>query len=626
MIRDLYDNAIRDQQLQIGLSGRSESDVPLLPFDPNAPPDVVTDQLVIAPNYIDNSDFDFSKDGYINSPMVGGDDAEELYNFYRQRFIKVTDVVVSGSPTATINAASAPFSSSYSYPMNFVLLNGKTGGEALSGTLTRVSDTQATLSVNAENDITDGVLWFGTALAESSTNAIKASSHSTFATETANTIIPRWDKTNGWVELGSNTADRFDVATPLPVNFIRGGITYYFRGIVAKRSGASLGDPIRLSIGIWDATSGQDRFLESSNFDLSVAVVGTTGSTTYSYVVLGDLDDGTTIISDVVTITNGNATLSASNYNRLTWQNKTGILRFRIYRETGGVAKRVFTITNGGGDYNDYGTDEGETLGSLPTASVVRPIAYKVTEGTFNPGDTGWIPVLIPIEIPSTYNTSNTTGKQWLRIGVEGAAGDARLILLDRIMLSVSDGGWQRSARDFNRILNQNPSSLPTETDQGDTGIGRCFPLDTLILVCDADGTNIREMPIGEVDKGMFVVAGSRKINRVQDILPGVSSALTTIVLSNGVTIRCTPSERFITSRADHNGTPISSLTLGDEIMCWNNGRVEKATIECYVTAPESVDIRTLVLHPGHLFVVGVQNGLGAIAHNRKADVDLILL
>ncbi len=595
-----------------------------LPFDPTAPPDDTSDTVVIAPNLLDNSDFDFSKDGYVNNPTVGGDAAQECYNWYRQRFIKVTDIVISGAPTPTANAASGPFKSSYSYPMDFVLLNGNTGGAALVGTLTRVSDTQATLSVSAQNDIpSGGVLWFGTTLAENSTNAVKASGHSTFAAnEGANDIIPRWDKTNGWLEIGSDNDDRFDLACPLALNYVRPGLIYYFRCIVKLRSGASTGSDIRLSAGIWDATSAQKRFLESSNMDLSVTPVGTTGATTYKYVVLGDLDDGTTVISDVVTITNGNASLSTSNYNRLVWENATGIIRFRIYREVGGVVKRIFTITNGGHDYNDYGTDEGETPVALPTAGTTRPIAYKVSSA-FNPSADGWASVNVQLEIPASYDTANTTGKQWLRVAVEGTCGSERMVLIDRIMLSTSNGGWQRSARDLAKIANQNPSSLPSGSDQGTTGIGpRCFPADTPIFICDYDGSNIREINIGDAKRGMLVLSGSMRPNMIKKVRPGRTTEMVSCVLSNGISFRCTPSERFITSRADVKGTRIDRLTLGDEILCWNNGRVEKATIEQMTLSETDEEVFTLSLTPQKTFVVGVSNGCGAIAHNRKFEGD----
>jgi len=517
MIGSNKNTEINNQLVQIAINTRdrgSAVDPAALPFDPANASDTTTDIIVIAQNWIDNSDFDWSKDGYNNNPLLGGDVAYECYNFYRQRFIKLTDLVTTATSTAVTSAA-GKFKATYTYPMDFVLLNGKADGSALSGTLTRVDDNNATLSVAADNTLTDAVLYFGTALAETAANALKSSGHSLYAAnEGALDIIPRWDNTNGWGEMGSDIAeDSFDIATPLPLNFIRGGITYYFQVLLTQRAGTTSGSPVRLYAGIWDATSTQKRFLESSNLDLTASTVGTAGGTTYNYVVIADLDDGTSIVSDVFVLATGNAVLSASNYNRLTWQNAVGVLNFRIYRSVGGVVKRIFTIRNGGHDYNDFGTDEGETPVALPTAAVVRPVVYKVSSAFDLASPGAWSLCRITLEIPSTYDTSLTTDKQWLRFGIEGETGTERLILFDRVGLSSSDGGWQRSARDFDKILNQNPSANPTSTTQG--GVGGCFTLDTPVLVCEQDGSNKRFIPIGETDAGMFVFSGGNRVYRI---------------------------------------------------------------------------------------------------------------
>lgn len=632
MISSDRNSNIRTQQIEIAINQRAGQDADalsttVLPYDPANAPDDDTTAVVIATNHIDNSDFDFSKDGYVNSPPAGGDAAEEAYNWFRQRFIKVVDAEISAAPSTTVKSGAGPFNAAYTYPMDFVLLNGDAGGVALEGTLTRVDDNEATLSTAAQNNLpSNGVMWFGDALAESSANALKASGHSTFAAnENTNTKIPRWDKTNGWAEIGSDTEDKFDLACPLAINFVRGGLVFYFRCIVAMRSGGTPADPVRLSVGIWDATATQKRFIESSNLDLDVDVVGTTGATSYKYRIIADMDDGTNIASDEVTVANGNAALSTSNYNRLTWVNATGIQNVRIYREVGGVIKRVFTIRNGAQDFNDYGSDEGETPVSLPSAGVLRPIAYKVS-GAFNPTSaTDWVAVKIRLEIPSTYDTSQTTGKQWMRIAVEGDTGSERMITLDRISLSLSDGGWQRSARDLNKILNQNPTSNPTETSQGNTGIGTCFTLDTLVVVCDQDGSNLRSIPIGEIEVGMFTFSGGTRVSRVRRIKPGWADTVFAIELSNGITFQCTPTEKFITSRADKSGTRIDDLTLGDEILCWVKGRVETATVESIVIIPNSepVPVRTLSLHGRKTFVAGNADLCGAIAHNEKPIFEL---
>jgi hypothetical protein len=607
-----------------------------LPFDPNNAPDDATSPLVLGQNQIDNSDFDYSKKGYTGAGAA--DDDQECYNFYRQRFIKVTDVVTTAASN-TITSASNPFSSSYTYPMDFVLLNGGAAGVALSGYINRngadnsaklYSDAAFTTPLNVTPTLVNATLWFGTTLAESSTNAVKASGHSTFAAnEGTNTKIPRWDRTNGWLEMGSDTADKFDITTPLPINLVRAGVTFYFRCIVSQRSGTSGSGPVRMSFGIWDSSSAQKRFLEGSNFDISGSPVGTTGATSYDYNVLADLDDGRTLVSDTVTIANGNASLSALNYNRLTWANVVGVLRFRIYRKVGGVTKRIFTITNGAHDYNDYGTDEGETPASLPTAGGVRPIAYAVSTA-FDPEDIGsgsWLAVLMQVTVPATYDSSATTDKQWLRIQVEGNTHDERMILMDRVMLSTSNGGWARSARDLNKIATSVPSSTPPDGGgQGGTGTddgreGTCFPLDTLVLACDRDGKNVRPVPIGELKRGDYVFSGDRRVFRIRYIRSGTAKELAVFTLSHGVQLFCTLTERFITSRADVKGTLISNLTLGDEMLGWSNGRVSRETIEEYVVCRANEPVRTLKLAGGHTFVVGaIVDGefRGVIAHNEK--------
>jgi hypothetical protein len=626
-------NDIDYQRLQIAINSRTggSSDETrgrrTLPYDPSAPPDDTSTTVVLAQNSLDNSDFDYSKLDYTGAGA--GDDAYECYNFYRQRFIKEIDVVTTAASNV-VTSASSPFKSTYTYPMDFVLLNGGASGVALVGYINRngadnsaklFSDVGLTTPLNVTPTLAAAVLWFGTSLAENSTNALKSSAHSTFAAnEGTNTIIPRWMRTEGWVELGSNAADHFDIATPLPINFVRAGLTLWFRCIVSQRSGTSGTGPVRVSAGIWDATTARQRFLESSNLDLSAAAVGTTGATSYDYVVLADLDDGRTIVSDTATVANGNASLSTSNYNRLTWQNASGVIRFRIYRKVGGVTKRIFTITNGNHDYNDYGSDEGETPASLPTAGEQRPIAYAVS-GQFDPeeiGDGTWMTVLIAISVPETYDSSTTTGKQWLRFQIEGNTHDERMVLLDRVSLSTSNGGWNRSARDLNRIATGNPSSQPPDGGgQGDGGIGDggCFVLKTPIVRCDQNGENQREVEIGsitleDVSRGYYVFAANR-VRRVRRFRDSQTKTLVHCILSNGVGWTCSMSQKFVTASSDLRGTRIDALTLGDTVQGWDRDRVTSERIVFYEfeDLDEPSMVRTLSLAGGKTFIAGSLTG-----------------
>src|SRR5439155_115251 len=161
--------------------------------------------------------------------------------------------------------------------------------------------------------------------------------HSLFAANEGTDLnIPRWDRLHGWAEMGSLTVERWSLDAPFGQNIIRPGLPMFAIAIVKMRdTAAAMPNGARFYFGCWDATAARDRWIEGDNFDLSVTPVGATGSTTVSYKAVGTLSDGSQIESDTATITNSNATLSASNYNRLTWINAPGILDFTLYRLKG---------------------------------------------------------------------------------------------------------------------------------------------------------------------------------------------------------------------------------------------------------------------------------------------------
>jgi hypothetical protein len=79
---------------------------------------------------------------------------------------------------------------------------------------------------------------------------------------------------------------------------------------------------------------------------VTVAPVGTPGSTTYSYVVTAVTEYGETIASNTATTTTGNATLSGANLNRITIPMVPSAAGYRIYRTVGGgsVGYLGFTV------------------------------------------------------------------------------------------------------------------------------------------------------------------------------------------------------------------------------------------------------------------------------------------
>jgi hypothetical protein len=71
----------------------------------------------------------------------------------------------------------------------------------------------------------------------------------------------------------------------------------------------------------------------------SVANVGVTGATTYTYVIVAKLTNGGVSPSANITTTTGNATLTGSNLNRITITDVPGARRYDIYRTVGGATQ-----------------------------------------------------------------------------------------------------------------------------------------------------------------------------------------------------------------------------------------------------------------------------------------------
>jgi hypothetical protein len=75
---------------------------------------------------------------------------------------------------------------------------------------------------------------------------------------------------------------------------------------------------------------------------------GTTGATTYSYVVSAVTPTGETLPSQATTTATGNATLSSTNYNAIAWQPVPGATAYNIYRDAGGTTQGLIgTVEDG---------------------------------------------------------------------------------------------------------------------------------------------------------------------------------------------------------------------------------------------------------------------------------------
>lgn len=106
---------------------------------------------------------------------------------------------------------------------------------------------------------------------------------------------------------------------------------------------------------------------------LGVTPQGTTGTTTYSYRVSAINDVGETLACVSVATTTGNATLSATNFNRLSWTAVTGATGYNIWgRKATGLGETYMATVYGLVTYDDQGGDD-------PSLSLIPPEANTTT-------------------------------------------------------------------------------------------------------------------------------------------------------------------------------------------------------------------------------------------------------
>jgi hypothetical protein len=99
----------------------------------------------------------------------------------------------------------------------------------------------------------------------------------------------------------------------------------------------------------------------------TLATHGTAGSTTYYYKIVGVSGTGLSLPSAEANITTGNATLSSSNYNIVTWTQMAGAESYNVYRSTTSGTETKITSAVTALSYNDVGN---AASGALPTINT----------------------------------------------------------------------------------------------------------------------------------------------------------------------------------------------------------------------------------------------------------------
>lgn len=115
--------------------------------------------------------------------------------------------------------------------------------------------------------------------------------------------------------------------------------------------------------------------------NLTVTATGTTGSTDYSYKVTAFNAAGETLATSATSISNGNATLSSSNYNALNWDDVSGATGYNVYGRTASGLGETYLDTVYESAYDDKGSRSPSTTLYVPEANTTGGI--KATMAVF---------------------------------------------------------------------------------------------------------------------------------------------------------------------------------------------------------------------------------------------------
>lgn len=530
-------------------------------------PALAPTQYGVSPNYLPNSHPEWSLDAFSNAgitPSTAGDDNRECYNWFRQ--LGTSDA----SPTTNLLAT-------------------------------------ATEALKREYSGAEHSLWA--------------------ANEAVDLDIPRWQGADGQFLLGGVT-DNWDIACPLPTDFVSPGLTFYVYLEAMLATGAELPDGLQFYCGVWDNTAGQRKYLEGDDFTPTATVQGVAGSRTLEYKILAETDSGTQMLSTLVTITTAPATLTSENHIRLQFAGAPGFIYYGIYRKDGSTYRLVHEIRNSIDlDFFDMQETAGSIEAGFPTLSATRPQAYAQTR-TFEPTETVFTPHTLTLQVPVTYDSSQTaSGNQWFRFGVTGlmGTGDEHGIIIRRINLSTGYGGWTHSERDSlaassptSRAASAPPSGNPTgDPSGGGSGGSNCVTLDTEIQVVSRELTDggyadlIGNVAMGDLKRGDFVAYGA-SVLPVQRTRTGKVPFVYEIETENGKVLRCSESHRLIRSRLDRTGKAAKQLQVGDLVLTEDNG-FRQSRISRIGRIIGEVVVKSVQLPSPHLFVTN-----GIVSHNSK--------
>lgn len=286
-----------------------------------------------------------------------------------------------------------------------------------------------------------------------------------------------WDKASGIAVMGGNKG----FYHPLVKNIAIPGAVIYVRFQI-KHSDAA--DPIpngyKIQASFWDNTAGQLKTIEGAVWDVvATPAVPTPGAFTRQYILKVDSTSGV-FYSDVIgpaTVNNQVSVSSIDNTNfvNVSWMSFPESRSYTLYRFDNEFNewRQIAFITNGALQFQDKGGRDG-ALFIPPGSNVNAKAQVRIDNFNLYISDVSFSNLIFAIRVPSNYDYSLTTSKQWLRIDILDSSDayatvDDRALFIDKVAVGYNNGTWTMSAKDMNSnatIVTTTPP--PTNMPGGD--------------------------------------------------------------------------------------------------------------------------------------------------------------
>lgn len=550
-------------------------------------------------NHIRNGDLHFTRNNYLYTVDYAGGTGEDgnvsleaahVYAHPKDTAIDTTGAITTGTAALTITTPSFIAGDA---GVQIIVYGAGAAGANLVTTISGApgSTTTCTLAANAGTTVTTARVRFRLLqLREDSTDenadaslatntTLKTSTHTRYATTVNN---PDFDKGNGWIRW-SNAANM--LTFPLAYNTLVPSKQYILTFVYKLAAPVGGNNEVFVDFfgGLWDNSAGRRQFLEGQIPTLTATVNGAVGATSRDYMVLMYMSDGSTVSTNTLTVANTNSTIDATNFVSLTWTQNPGVVRSEIYRKTGATFVRLRTPYPANTYYDTGQTSNTES--AFPTPTRQRFIAKtQILTTDFRPASsTEWRLGQMNIVVPSDFDASGTTDKQWLCLGMNtgfSGSGSDRALFIDLVSLDDKFGIFTRSPLDF--LAKRGVTITPVSGDQGTVGGGGTdFPgRGSCPIFTDLIETDQGEVPaVDLVDNNHLYKIINRNGEAVDYEAQIIPPQTVYSLIAGGYKLTASGTHPVFQGLSDVVGKPLSRFVEGDII----ETREGTAKVDCLV-------------------------------------------